>query len=208
MTSSNQDTETDDTRTRLTPAPDAHVLRHHPRVFNSLASSNIGRTANEIKCPHSEHMLPRCHGFMATCPCGLKLATWGNTMFLWPPHISLEPTSQQLAEPAGLPVTKVRGADAVYHGVGGTTFVLTPLTNRAYRALRAAGTDIAPGGSDWAGAYPSIQLSAPTEGNVAYDPRIGERYRAAVEALMGMTLHDDGDERFPYPVRHEETQAA
>ena len=187
----------------LTPAPDGQKLRHHEKVSRDYATSHRGRTGNEVKCPHSQHILPQCQGYMTTCSCGLNIATWGNGLYIWPTDLKLEPADRRPPPPpTGRPQPD---ADAVYRGTGGSTFILTPLTEKAYTALLTATSEIADGGADWAGEYPSLRLNAPTLTNVAYNPALREHYRTAMRALKGMKLAVDTLGNSPYPVGDPES---
>ena len=188
----------------LTPSPYPRLLRHHPRVLNALASIHRGRTANETICPHSAHTIPSAHAHMTTCPCGLLTATWGNTLYIWPPSLNLPtpdtaPQPLVRAEPPG-------DTDAVYRHIGGTAISLTPYTAPAYDALLAADTGITAGGSDWAGAYPALQLHAPTPTNDLYDPKLRPRYQSAIAALQGLRLNHDPS-HCPGPHDHTDPDA-
>ena len=185
----------------LRPSPNPQTLRHHPRVFNSLASTNQGRTANEIICPHSGHTVPCSHGHAASCPCGLRLATWGNTLYTWPQDLCLH-APEKTPFPLGPPENRAADhADATYRNTGGSTITITPQTTEGYLALLDADTGIAPGGTDWAGIFPALRLHAPTSTNVRYDPRLRDLYRRAMTALAGLRLaHDGSPGPNPYPI--------
>ena len=188
----------------LTPSPDPRILRHHPRVLNGLASIHRGRTQNETICPHSGHTIPNAHAHMATCPCGIITATWGNTLYIWPPNLDL-PTPDKATQPlvkAAIP----QDTDALYRHTGGSTISLTPFTAVAYYALLAAETGIAPGGADWAGAFPPLTLHAPTKTNVLYRPNLRPLYQRAISALCGLRMAHDAN-YCPGPHDHTDPDA-
>ena len=177
--------------TDLSPAPDPRTLTEHPQVTNSLASDHDGRTRNELTCPECGRIVPQSHGYVTTCPCGINLACWGNSMYHWPARLDIAaPAVTNM--PKGVPPHHQPEADAVYGNIGGSDILLTPLTQEAYEALLKADLDMPQGGADWTGTYPTIRLNAPTLTNTMYNPGLRNRYRRAMNALAHLRLRHDG----------------
>ena len=88
--------------TELSPAPDPRTLARHPQVVKSVASNHAGRTLNELTCLECGRTRPQAHGRLTTCPCGINLAPWGNTLYRWPATLQL-PTPVHPQLPKGKP---------------------------------------------------------------------------------------------------------
>lgn len=172
--------------------------------MKSVAYNHAGRTPNELSFPECGRIRPQSHGYMSTCPCGINLACWGNSLYRWPATLEM-PAPARTNMPKGEPPRHQPQADAFYQNTGGSDILLTPLTPEACRALLEAAVGIAEGGTDWTGTYPTLRLNAPTLTNTKYNPKLRQRYHRTMNALAGLRLcHDGSRGHNPYPIGHPE----
>ena len=186
----------------LTKCHDLATVARRTDVTESLATNHRSETVNEVSCPGCGKRIPKSHGRMCHCPCGTTTAVFGNRLYHWSTEGAGDRRPTGTLTHAAPRPTRPPAGDAICRNHNRTHLRISPLTERAYQALRDAEVGMAAGGADWTGEYPEVLVEAPTQANLLEDSEVRPAYRRAVTALAGMKLLCQG--ALPQGAEHPE----